>query len=60
MRNLLSPSKQYGHYECMGKAYFDAVNKTVPGPFENGKIIMEGRVLDELIDKMSGGHGRAR
>lgn len=44
----------------MGKAYFDAVNKTVPGPFENGKIIMEGRILDKFIDKMSGGHGRTR
>lgn len=44
----------------MGEAYFDAVNKTVPGAFENGKIFMEGRVVDKIIDKMSGGHGRAR
>jgi hypothetical protein len=42
----------------MGEAYFDAVHETVPGAFENGKIIMKGWVMDELIDEMAGGHVR--
>jgi hypothetical protein len=54
----LSSSEQYGHYERMGEAYFDAVDETAPGAFENGKIIMEGWVVDEFVDEMGGGHVR--
>ena len=54
--DLLSSSEQYGHYESMGEAYFDAVHETAPSALENSKIIMEGWVVDEFIDEMSGGH----
>ena len=40
----------------MGEAYFDAVHETAPSALENSKIIMEGWVVDEFIDEMSGGH----
>jgi hypothetical protein len=48
-QHLLSPAKQYGHYDCMRKPDFDTVDEAISSAFENGKIIVVCGVVDDAL-----------